>query len=583
MMGALLYLQAWTLINRLTSQVRRLRKPKYLAGFVAGGLYFFFYFVRPFWLGSARRRPMSMPEWPADFSAGLELIGAIIVAVIVVGAWIFPSGRAALHFSEAEAGFLFPAPVRRRTLIHFKLLRSQAGILFTTLLMAIFSSRLGPGSTWVRLVGWWLILSTLQLHFIGASFARTRLLDGGVSNTRRRLIVLGFLLLLGVAAWWWVQAHVTGASLAEAKNFKELWRRLQLILETQPLAAFLMPFRLAVRPFLAVSASHFLQLTWPAVLLLVTHYWWVIRSEVAFEEASIELAREKAERVAAKRTPGKALAGKARRAPFVLHPTGPPAVAFLWKNLICAGSFFTVRMAIILAFSFGIPAVIMGLNSHRAEMPVMVGMFLMMGLVWSVLVGPQMFRQDFRHDLRSAELLKLYPLPGWKIVLGELLAPGAILTIVQWIILLCLAGLITQVPGGREIAASERISIALGAALVFPGINLVSLLIPNAGVLLFPAWLQTGPEGPQGIEATGQRLIFLFGQLLVFALTLLPAAGLMVGLHFLLLSWLSWVWVVPLSSLAGAAVLLAETALGVMLLGRLFEKLDVAAELRTNS
>ena len=40
MMGALFYLQAWTLINRLTSQVRRLRKPKYLAGFIAGGVYF---------------------------------------------------------------------------------------------------------------------------------------------------------------------------------------------------------------------------------------------------------------------------------------------------------------------------------------------------------------------------------------------------------------------------------------------------------------------------------------------------------------------------------------------------------------
>ena len=37
---------------------------------------------------------------------------------------------------------------------------------------------------------------------------------------------------------------------------------------------------------------------------------------------------------------------------------------------------------------------------------------------------PQLLRQDLRSDLLNADLLKAYPLPGWQIVLGEVLAAG---------------------------------------------------------------------------------------------------------------------------------------------------------------
>ena len=63
------------------------------------------------------------------------------------------------------------------------------------------------------------------------------------------------------------------------------------------------------------------------------------------------------------------------------------------------------------------------------------------------------------------------------------------------------------------------LAIAAGAAVVLPVLDFLLLLIPNAAVLLFPSWIQTGKDSPRGIEATGQRLIFAVGQLLV------PAAG----------------------------------------------------------
>ena len=180
MISALLFLQFHSIKNRLVARIRRLRQPKYLFGAIVGGAYFYFYFGRHFFgapgdtNGAGAFSPDHLP---------LEAIGALALFVIVVSAWIFPHQRAALAFTEAEVAFLFPAPVSRRTLIHFKLLKSQTGILFTVLFFMLLARRFGSGShALFHAVGWWLILSTLNLHFLGASFARTLLLDRGVSN-----------------------------------------------------------------------------------------------------------------------------------------------------------------------------------------------------------------------------------------------------------------------------------------------------------------------------------------------------------------------------------------------------------------
>jgi hypothetical protein len=88
-----------------------------------------------------------------------------------------------------------------------------------------------------------------------------------------------------------------------------------------------------------------------------------------------------------------------------------------------------------------------------------------------------------------------------------------------------------------------------------------------------------GKDRPQGIEATGQALIMVFGQLLVLLLALLPAVGLGVGIFFLGKLVLPWPLVVPPAALAAATVLAAESGLGVWLMGKFFERMDVSAEL----
>ena len=219
-----------------------------------------------------------------------------------------------------------------------------------------------------------------------------------------------------------------------------------------------------------------------------------------------------------------------------------------------------------------------GQTSGSAGLRSALGIIALMLIVWSLLIGQQFFRQDFRQDLAAADILKTYPLRGWQLALGELLTPAVILTSIQWFLLILGAGVFWGVSGGKP-GKSLASALVFGAAIILPMLNLITVEIPNAAVLLFPSWFQATKGGAHGIEATGQRLIFLFGQLFVMLVALLPAAALFAGVFFLAKIMLGMALALALASLAASLALAAEAALGVMLLGWLFERFDVSAEL----
>jgi ABC-2 type transport system permease protein len=136
-----------------------------------------------------------------------------------------------------------------------------------------------------------------------------------------------------------------------------------------------------------------------------------------------------------------------------------------------------------------------------------------------------MLRNDLRQDLPAADVLKMFPMPGWQIVLGEVLAPAAMLGGVQWLLIMFGAVFFPQHFEKYDVPLALRLSVALAAAVVLPFIDLLALLIPNASVLFFPAWFQLGKDTPRGFETMGQQLILMFGQLLVLMFGLAPAAG----------------------------------------------------------
>jgi len=174
-------------------------------------------------------------------------------------------------------------------------------------------------------------------------------------------------------------------------------------------------------------------------------------------------------------------------------------------------------------------------------------------------------------------MLKLYPLRGWQIVAGELLAPLVILTVVQWLLLLLLAALVTAGQGTWPLPVPP-FPWLMAAALLAPFWDALVLLIPNAAVLFFPGWFQPQAGPQQGIEVTGQRLLLMIGQLLVAVLAVVPAS-LAFTVGFLPLHLAGVEMLAPLTgALAGALALGGEIVLGVWLAGKLFDRFDLAAE-----
>jgi len=579
MFSALIYLQFHSIKNRLVSRFKRLKQPKYLVGAIVGALYFYFYFFRYLFGLPGRRSTFSFGASPEE-QALYEALGAALFLIAVLLAWVLPHERAALAFSEAEVAFLFPAPISRRGLIHFKLLRSQAAILFTTFILMLVTNRFG-GKFWIHAAGWWLILSTLNLHLLGSSFARTLLLERGISNWRRRLFILGLVVIVVLGVVVWGRRSLPAFDLSQMTDFKAVETYLEAVLTSGPLPWLLYPFRLLVRPYLAPDARSFLLAVFPALALMAMHYWWVTRSDVAFEEASVEASRKLAQKITAIRsgnfhsTHAKA---KGRRSPFVLRSTGTPVVALLWKNLISAGQIFSPRLWCLLALVAVMISTFVAQSSDNANLISALGMAAGLVVVWSMALAPHVLRQDLRQDLPLADVLKMYPMRGWEVALGELLAPVAILTAVQWVLLM-IAGVLLWSAPGSHLSRPFILGIAAGAALILPMLDLIIFQIPNAAVLLFPAWFQVGKERAQGIEVTGQRIIAVFAQLLVFIVVLIPAAIAFGAVFFPLQLVVSRALATAPALIASAIVLGFEASVGVMFLGQIFDRFDVSSEL----
>jgi ABC-2 type transport system permease protein len=579
---ALFFLRTRSAWNNLRVRLRRLRQPKYLIGAVVGLGYFLFYFGNV--LLGPWRHARGVPDGLWNSSAAepvFENIAAFGLLVWIFFNWVLPGSRAALAFTETELAFLLPAPLTRRTLIHYKLLSSQLALLITSAVFTVIGGRGLTDGTWVfRLLGWWLVFFTLNLHAMAASFTMTRLWDRGITPWRRRLVVIAFSALVLAGIGLWAARSIPGIPAGWDVDRLKDW--LAQVVESGPVYGLLLPFRCLIGPWFARDWLAFLGALGPAVAIVVAHYVWVLRSEVAFEEASLVVARRTADIIArAKEGKNPLVTGRAkvRKPPFELKPVGFAPVALLWKNLIAISAGFNVRSGIFFLVWAVFVGVMISVALQSRGLAGAIGGVALMLVMLSMFLGPQLLRGDLRQDLPAMDVLKTFPLPGWQIVLGQMLAPAVMLSLFQWTMVAIAAGAFGNLDvrfGG--VSSAERIVIAIAAALLLPGFNLIALTLPNALVLLFPAWVQVGREGPGGFEVMGQRLILGLGSVVVILLGLVPA-GLVCGAVFGLLSWVGMgITAVLPAALAGLAVLVVEVGFAVVGLGRVFEAFDLSRE-----
>lgn len=583
--SALWYLRLTSLRNIVVTRVMRLKQPKYLFGAIVGIAYFYFAFFRQFKFHSARfataaTTPIGIEEM---YFSSYATTSSLFLTIVIMLYWIWPRARAALTFSEAEIAFLFPAPIARTTLIHYRLCMVLAGSIISSLIFTMFSSNSGvmPGAAPMRFIGWWVILTVLGLHAIASSFVTTRLLDRGITTLRRQITVAAILVavvsLLG--AWTW---HVIPAPDShDVVSLNTLKQYFIELFNTAPLSWLLFPAKLVVMPAFAPTAGTFLFALLPAALIIGLHYAWVLRAQVAFEEASIVKAEKRAAKLAEIRA-GKVRFGNSKvtskPAPFNLNLIRRPEIAFLWKNLLATASYLRGR-----TFMVTLIMVIVGCqwlsNGQHEFTRRMVEIISSVFAGYVLLLGPMVARQDLRNDLANTDILKTYPLRGWQIILGEISTPVTVLSVIFCLFLLA-ASLTLELEKIKWMTPVIHWCGTIVIAILGILLCTMQVMMLNASALLFPAWTQNSQGGPGGVEVMGQRLLFTAGLMLVFAIALLPAA-----LFAALIYWLTSLFHIQILSAALAcitliAIMIVEVIFGLEWLGEKFEQFDLSAELR---
>jgi ABC-2 type transport system permease protein len=559
--------------NRIVVRVKRLRNPRYLVSTIVGLAYFWFMFLRRSHMQMAKIVTMS------GFHVG-ELgrdVASLAIFLLLLLVWAAPQQSGGVELSEAEIGFLFTAPLSRAQLLLYKLFRSIPPLLFSVFFMTLFGFRQA------KAIGLLTGFAVLTVYMMMVGQARARLKVARIGFLIRTAVVLAIAIGVG-----WLFVHELGGpeqlrpalqalgagkaqaaiDVAEAPFHHPLLRTLLFLPRIFAMALF--P---ATTLQLFVSILALLAFGYICFLLAA-------RVSVSFEEASMAVSKKRLDRNLRMqgRRAGRQFLIRRLPPPFRLSPLGAPEVAIVWKNVTAA-----MRMGlpalVIIGLIFGVN-MIQGLKAHDSSLQ---SLFTMLALFYAAafpFFGTAVFTQDLRLDLPRIELLKGYPISGERLVAAELAAPLTIVSVIELMFLSGAAILASRLahPGKLALAADPK-SIVLALLFTIPLIG-AQLVIRNAAPILLPAWAMRSKEEPRGFVMTGQRLVMLFGNLLILSIVLLPAfllfiPALLLAGHYFPDNPVA----LALASVPSVAVLCLEVFIGVKALGAQFEKIDVTNDL----
>jgi hypothetical protein len=601
-----------TIVGATRRRLARLREPRYLAGGLVGGLYLYFWFIGPLLHGGLRHRGSGPAfQLSPELAMLLQVLAAAALALNASLLWLFHGGTPALHVTEAEVQFLAPAPLPRRALLHFSLIRTELALLFSAFVVAWVMGRAFVPHFWQAVVAAFLVFSTLQLHVVGHTFWQARWSEAQPATRHLMHAATAAAALLGLSVLAWLVAMVRAAVAillvrpgeAPVTNFADFSLRAQALHGLHPWTVgfvpqvLLAPFRAVLAPALAADSLAFVKALPAALAILAAHYVWVVRANVRYEEAALEGARRAAARLGRRRGGRlRGLPSEARRlnVPFPLPSGGRPELAVFWKNLISRGR---VRLSRAAALWVGAMLFVLAASGACAvaypgvAMPVLlvIGIASAGPALGVTLALPMSYRNDFREDLENAAVLRAWPLSPSRLAAAELAAPlvrsiGAAWALVSFGVVGIAGGRLALAwngtpwtEGNAGPVPTHWIAPALFAlAILMPALAAAILVVQNAAVLAFPAWFPPGGQRP-GFEATGTRLISFAATLLLVLFALTPAA-----LVASLAAWLTWRLLGPWSLVPAAAIgsvpVWVGVAAGVALLGRLFARFDVSAE-----
>ena len=504
------------------------------------------------------------------------MIAALGVGATVILTWVFASAETPFAFQLAETDFVFTAPLTRRAVIQFRMLRGQLPLLLSAAFSVLIFSRADLATrVFIRIPALWLLYFTLQLHAASAALVRASLTEQGVTGVRRRLMTLVVLALAAGGLWWGVRGAIPAVAGALRVDAGSALLVVENVLRHGVLGVVTWPLFAVTGPLVATSAQEFLLRLPAALLVAAAFYVWLVRSTLAFEEAAVEHANKVARRIEAMRRGRTEAPRVSGTAPiFRLGVRGAPGAAIVWKNVTGALREFRLRTLLIILVMVVAMGIVLG--QPGAGGPDLVALLALSLSGVAVLFGPINLRYDLRRDLELLDVLKAVPLRGYALVGAEVLGPAAVISGIA-ILGLTTAFLASLASASVALTLGDRLALLAGACLITPPVVGVLFLVQNAAALLFPAWSAIGPDRATGFEATGQRIVTFLGSGIALVVAILPA-GIVGGIAAIaaralgagpIAAGLTW-------AIVAAPVLAAECYVAVRVLGPVLEKLEPA-------
>lgn len=533
--NALWYLYSRSWKNRFRQQLRRLKQPRYVVGALAMFAYIGSIVFSPSSTGSVVNDPTIL-----DVRHLLSMCG---LSVALGAWWIAAPSDSALAFSNAEVYFLFPAPVARQALVQARLFSIQAVLLLQVLLWTLLLRRGSgdlPGA--MRAVGLWVLFTTVSLHRLGATLARTHAPDVPRRKSVAQLMAVGYLSALATAAAFAAPKAITawkaGTLMREGTMplLQNLWAArltMQALLDDPIVHVLVWPIRAATSPAFARTGWDWVLAMPAAIALLALHYIWILRDPQPFEELALGSSMRFADRVARMRRGSTLVKVDRTRFHWRLALAGNPAVALVWKNVTAAIRTFRPR-SLILGLLLVIAIAAFGFRREGtlqlgSGVVISTGTTVMLSIFTAALLtAPAWFRLDLRHDLAHLPFLKTAPISTHRIIAAEILTAALITTVAMVAMFGLPIFLLLRVIGGPLGPVALAGAVA-GGCVVLGGVNLLHVTLYNAVALWLPAWvpLNQGGSAHGGASVIGQVYITLIA--ILTSLGLLLAAPVAVG------------------------------------------------------
>ena len=566
--AALAFLIVRTVRNRFVAQFKRVKTPRYAVALLFGIGYIWLVFLRPGAVGAASGNVIN------PVSTTLGTVAGFGLTVVIIFWWLRGGVQGSLAFPPAEVQFLFTAPVSRRALLAYKIVRSQLLIVINAVIWAFLIRRWGVSLSGAeRFATAWGFFTVLSLHRLGTALVQLPPLHG-----RRKAVLIAAKLLAASA----VIAIAIGALPVIRQlgsiDFSDGFAALKRTLELPPLRYVLLPMRLVIAPLMATSSEQWVKSFAIVVGIIAVHLAWVLSMRVPFEEAATAASAEMAKRIAAfkdRRAGGSAaiVSVEVKRDWLPLAPLGRPAVAIIWKNTLALTRAGSLQSAVVLVVLLAVITRVFSATTHGAADTELALPYLILA-AFALFMGPRTVRNDLRQDLPNLPLLKTYPLSGAELVLAEMASPTLVLAIFQCLMLVVAYFVIPATIRVKLDTATTIVAFVL-VPMGLLAVNAVSIGIQNGAAVLFPGWVRLGPDAG-GLEAMGQNLLLTFGSMLALVIALLVPVGVTVGATFLS----GPAHGAPAIAVAGViaiAVLIGEIWWLISALGRVFEKMDPAA------